>query len=331
MGEVARNSLKGYTYQQSVFILFLAIMDTERNISKIEVEALDTKHFDDMYFECMPNGEQDGLSYRVQAKNYHNTSIDDIKVNKNIVAIKGNNNEFVLTDNNILIVNTERIATTDVFMGLSCIKLKNIIVIPLTPEQISKKMDSMFNTEARELQIIHKADDVTQNAKFIITINELPKLIQISTDLENETILLRSVPDHFAHRVTFVEGKPGVGKSHFVDEICAKYPDAIVYRFWTGSQDPNKNRRIWFETFISELGIKVYKSAKKVFVDELINIIRKENMLIIIDGLDHVENYNSQQLEQFIDFIDKLNNTRTVVLSRPLHHDISWMKESLLD
>lgn len=30
MGEVARNSLKGYTYQQSVFILFLGLMDTER-------------------------------------------------------------------------------------------------------------------------------------------------------------------------------------------------------------------------------------------------------------------------------------------------------------
>ena len=41
MGEVARNSLKGYTYQQSVFILFLGLMDTERTIGKIIVEALD--------------------------------------------------------------------------------------------------------------------------------------------------------------------------------------------------------------------------------------------------------------------------------------------------
>ena len=48
MGEIARNSIKGYTYQQSVFILFLAMMDTERNISKITVEALDTINFDDI-------------------------------------------------------------------------------------------------------------------------------------------------------------------------------------------------------------------------------------------------------------------------------------------
>ncbi|MDR1630478.1 MAG: hypothetical protein LBS36_09760, partial [Oscillospiraceae bacterium] len=37
-------------------------------------------------------------------------------------------------------------------------------------------------------------------------------------------------------------GKPGVGKSHLVNEILEKYPDAIVYRFWTGSQYPNRNK-----------------------------------------------------------------------------------------
>jgi putative ribosome biogenesis GTPase RsgA len=101
----------------------------------------------------------------------------------------------------------------------------------LTPGQIAEKTDNMFNTETRELQIIHKADDITINAKFIITINELPELIQISNDLENDTIILRSVPDSFERTVTFIEGKPGVGKSHLVNEILEKYPDAIVYRF----------------------------------------------------------------------------------------------------
>lgn len=331
MGKVARNSLKGYTYQQSVFILFLSIMDTERNISKIEIESLDTKNFDDMYFQCISSKEQSGLSYRVQAKNYPDTSVEDIAIDDNIITIKGNKNEFVPTDNNILVVNTTRICTTDIFMGLNCVNLNNIIVIPLTPEQIANKMDNMFNTEIRELQIIHKADVITGNAKFMITISELPALIQISNDLENETILLRNVPNRFERTITFIEGKPGVGKSHFVNEICETNPDAIVYRFWTGSQDPNKNKRIRFETFISELGIKVYKSAKKVFIDELIDTIQKHDRLIVIDGLDHVENYNPHQLEQFVNFIDKLGNARTVVLSRPLQYKISWKKETLLD
>lgn len=47
----SRNSMKGYTYQQHVFAMFLALMDTERQISKIEVESLDTKNFDDMCYD----------------------------------------------------------------------------------------------------------------------------------------------------------------------------------------------------------------------------------------------------------------------------------------
>lgn len=331
MGQVARNSIKGYTYQQSIFILFLAIMDTERKISKIEVEALDTKNFDDIYVECISQKSQQELSYRIQVKNYPDTALDDIIIRKNSMSIKGNKNEFVPTDNNILVVNTHLISTDDDFMGLPCKKINNITIIPLTPDQVADKMDNVFNTEARELQIIHKADDITENAKFVITIDELPEVIQMSTDLENKTILLRKIPDNFDYSITFIEGKPGVGKSHFVNEICDKYPEAIVYRFWTGSQDPNKNRRIQFETFISEIGIKVYKTAKKINIEELINTIKEEDKIIVIDGLDHVENYNPQQLEEFVEFIDMITDARVIVLSRPLKYEIKWEKENLLD
>ena len=331
MRKPARNSIKGYTYQQSVFILFLSIMDTERSICKIEVESLNTKNFDDIYFECASNGKQEGKSYRVQVKNYPDTSIADISISEHVVSINGNDNEYVSTDNNILVINTTQISTTEFFMGIPCVKIKDIIIIPLTPEQIADKLDNMFNTEARELQIIHKADDITENAKFVITINELPDLIQMSTDLENNTILLRKVPDNFDRAITFIEGKPGVGKSHFVNEILEKYPDAIVYRFWTGSQDPNKNERLRFERFISELGLKVYRSSKRVHIAELVDAIQNDDRVIIIDGLDHVENYNPNQMEEFIGFISKLENARTVVLSRPLRRDVLWKKITLPD
>lgn len=43
MGAIPRNAIKGYSYQQNIFILFLAIMDTERKISKITLEATETK------------------------------------------------------------------------------------------------------------------------------------------------------------------------------------------------------------------------------------------------------------------------------------------------
>lgn len=331
MGEVARNSLKGYTYQQSVFVLFLGIMDTERTIGEIVVEAVDTKNFDDIYLKDVIIGECNKSSYRIQVKNYPGTCDDDIKIKGNVLSINGNKNSFDTEDNNILIVNSTLIETNSEFMGLACAKRDNIIIIPLTPEQIVDRLDNMFSTEARELQIKHLADEIIEDAIFEIDVDKLPATIEMSIDLENQTILLRTVPDAFPYDITFIEGKPGVGKSHFVNEICDKYPEAIVYRFWIGSQDPNRNRRILFENFISEIGIKVYKTAKKVIIDELIDKIRDQNKLIIIDGLDHVENYNPRQLQEFIDFINKLVDVKVVVLSRPLKCNIEWKKSNLLD
>lgn len=49
--KLARSSLKGYTYQNYVFTLFLAKMDVERKILRIESEAVGTKQFDDLYIK----------------------------------------------------------------------------------------------------------------------------------------------------------------------------------------------------------------------------------------------------------------------------------------
>ena len=83
MGEVARNLLKGYTYQQSIFILFLALMYIERKISKIIVEALDTKNFDDIYIEDVMSEVTSKASYRIQVKNYTGIELKDIKISPN--------------------------------------------------------------------------------------------------------------------------------------------------------------------------------------------------------------------------------------------------------
>ena len=331
MGAIPRNAMKGYSYQQSIFILFLALMDTERKISKITVEAVDTKHFDDIYVENVRCEEFGLKSYRIQAKNYPNTTLEDVVITDHLVSVKGNQNDYDSSDNNILVINSNLINTDSLFMGLPCVIKKGIIIIPITPEQCAEKIDNMFSSEERALQIIHKADAITQNAKFEISIDELPAVIEMSVDLENETILLRKVPEDFPYQVTWIEGKPGVGKSHFVNEICDKYPDAIVYRFWIGSQDPYRNYRLQFENFIKEFGVKVYKSAKRVIIDDLIDVIRKEDKLIVIDGLDHVENYNPSQLEQYVEFINKLQNIRVIVLSRPLRKMLTWNKDILLD
>lgn len=331
MGAIPRNAIKGYSYQQGIFILFLALMDTEHKISKITVEATDTKNFDDIYLEGVHEDDSSQKSYRIQVKNYPETTLENITVENNELIIRGSRNAFDSDDNNILVVNSLSILTDDSFMGLACTKKDGIIIIPITPEQVAEHIDNMFNTDERALKIIHKADDITQNAKFEITIDELPEVIQMTVDLENETILLRNVADQINRDITFIEGKPGVGKSHFVNEISEKYPEAIVYRFWTGSQDSYINRRIQFDSFLSEMGIKVYQTTKRVDEDELISFIRNEDKIIIIDGLDHVENYNPSQLEKFISFINKMTDIRVIVLSRPLRQSINWNKKNLLD
>ena len=229
--------MKGYTYQQHVFAMFLALMDTERQISKIEVESLDTKNFDDMYMETVGENKS---SYRVQIKNYPDTLVDDIKIKNNKVVIKDNVNEYDGSDRNIFIVNTDKIATDDKFMGLSCIRINDIVIIPLTVDAISALMDAMFEKPEREIQIYHLAEAKTEKAIFHVTIDELPELIQLSSGLDNHTVLLRKVPDEFKKGITYIEGKPGVGKSHYVTEICNKFPEAIVYRFWIDSQDKNR-------------------------------------------------------------------------------------------
>ena len=107
--------------------MFLGIMDTERTIGKIVVEALDTKNFDDIYLKDVIIDECNKSSYRIQTKNYPNVCDDDIKIDENVLSINGNKNSFDVEDNNILIVNSTLIETDDEFMGFVCTKKEDII------------------------------------------------------------------------------------------------------------------------------------------------------------------------------------------------------------
>ena len=326
--KVARNSLKGYNYQNYIFTLFLAKMDTERHIIKIESEALDTKQFDDIYIEM-----DDGIAYRIQAKNYAGTKSDDIVISEHIVKIKTNENQYNREDNNVMIINTDQIVTDTNFMGLPAINKDGIIIIPLTEEQVTEYLDDYYQTEERELQIIQKGIEFTCAEKFTVGILDLPALITLSTDLQHQTIVLRKVPECIEPGITFYTGKPGVGKSHFVDELKNIFQDSIVYRFWIGPQDEQLRRRLQFDKFLTELGLLVFKTPRSFTVDELVTKMVNDDQIIIIDGLDHVENYNFLELKKYIDFINRLINAqvRVVVLSRPLKTEVEWKKTELLN
>lgn len=326
--KLARSSLKGYTYQNYVFTLFLAKMDVERKILRIESEAVGTKQFDDLYIKT-----DDDVVYRIQAKNYPGTKIDDINITENVVKIKTNSNQYDSSDNNVIVINTDQIITDSEFMGMPAVKKGGIIVVPLTEAQITVYLDEFYSTEERELQIIQKAIEYTCSEKFEVNLSELPELINLSIDLQQQTIIIREVPKEIKKGLTFIEGKPGVGKSHFVNELKENYPDAIVYRFWIGSQDEQLRRRLQFDKFLSEVGLRLYKSPRAFSVEELVSDIANKERIIIIDGLDHIENYNSLDLQKYISFIDSLSaaDARVIVLSRPLKTKVDWQRTELLE
>ena len=92
MSQIARNALKGYTYQQYIATYFIAKMDTEREISCVESEAIVSHNMDDILL--LINDEK----YYIQSKNYPNTTLDDIKQD-NEFEIKILGNTIKLSEN----------------------------------------------------------------------------------------------------------------------------------------------------------------------------------------------------------------------------------------
>lgn len=324
MGQVARNALKGYTFQHYIFTLFLAKMDVERKIKKIESETIISGNFDDLYIEANEN-------YRIQVKNYPSTTLDDIVITRDVVKIKGNSNDYNQEENNIVIINTDQIETDSEFMGFPAIELDGIVIIPLTPIDVQNLLDEMFSTESREIQIIQFAFSMITSSKFMVNEEELPKVIRMSLDLGDRTILIREPLDSVEKGVLWIYGKPGVGKSHYVKELIQKYSDAIVYRFWIGSQDERLMKRLQFDVFLDDVALGIFKSPKSYTIEELIQEIIRQDKILIIDGLDHVENYNPTELQLYIDFINSLEDTRLIVLSRPLLAKVSWRPKELIN
>lgn len=317
MGEIARNALKGYTYQNYIFTLFLAKMDTERKIKRIESESIGTAQFDDLFIE-------EENKYRIQIKNYRDVRIDEITINENTLTIKNNKNTFNPSDNNVIVVNSSLIETDTTFMEFNAKIIGGIVIVPLSEADVQKHLDNMFSTETRELQIIQWGYQMISRSQFVVEIKDLPRLIRISTDLEDKTVLVRETMCEIPNGITHIVGKPGVGKSHYVNELLEKVTDAVVYRFWTGSQDENIRNRLIFDKFLDDLALGIFESPRSYEVQNLIDEINRKNIRLIIDGLDHVENYNPLELSKYIDFINSLTDAKVLVLSRPLRTGVDW-------
>ncbi len=78
----SRNAFLGYTYQETVAFLLLVIMDVERQINNLEIEADISNNFDDIKITL------NNVELFCQIKDLNNTSLSDIRVEKGFVFIK---------------------------------------------------------------------------------------------------------------------------------------------------------------------------------------------------------------------------------------------------
>lgn len=321
---VTRNAFKGYTYQHYVYRLLISKMDVDRDIECIEVEKKASHNFEDCYLESKSK------KYYFQVKNVKNKkgemiSLDEIKIDDEKVVLPSNTKIYYKKENiNILILKSNKIETNAEILGLPAYKMGHVYIIPLTTSKTREIVDDMYDNDTRIKVITDFAYETTINDFFKVTINDLPKLIRFSTELDDETVILRDILLDISQGILLIIGKPGVGKSHFVNELRVKFPLDVLYRFWTSSQDTNLIRRRGFNEFLRDIGIKVFKSPKSFEYRELVDKINTEKLTIVIDGLDHVENYNPQELDKFIDFINDIDEANVLVLSRPLRKNLKW-------
>ena len=215
------------------------------------------------------------------------------------------------------------------FMDLPATIIDDIVIIPITPDNIEDVLDEMYSTEVREVQIIKFAYKLTSCADFVVETNDLPENIRLSMDLEENTILVREPIKEIEEGILLITGKPGSGKSHYVNELVKKHDEALVYRFWINSQDESLMQRLQFDSFLNDIALGVFGTQRSFTVDKLIDKIIKNNIKLIIDGLDHIENYNPSELHLYIDFITSLADGYIIVLSRPLKATVEWKSMEL--
>jgi hypothetical protein len=127
-----------------------------------------------------------------------------------------------------------------------------------------------------------------------------------------------------------LEGKPGIGKSHLVNYLVKEYQNHFLYRFWISSQDKEYNQRLKFSNFLFDFSKKLFKDQVPRTEGMVLEKLWDLQATVIIDGLDPIENYNPNELNRFIDFIQRLQTKcKTIVLTRPLQKILLWSTHKL--
>lgn len=336
MVEQGRYAQKGYSYQKDFYTLLVAKMDVSEDIKCVELEKIFSEaekkinSFDDCYLEFNSD------NYYFQVKNVKNRkgkciTLEDIKMSDSKITV-GSYEIFYKKDNiNILIINTTEIKTNTEILELEALNYNGIYIVPITSEEINKSINDLYSDVRRVNEINEFTSNKINNDIFKLNKEDLPPVNKFfSTILDDETIRLRAnlIPE-LEKGIQLVIGKPGVGKSHFVNELEENFNPDALYRFWTSSNDLYKKRRLEFKEFINDLNREIFNSHGNFTCEELVNEINEKELTVIIDGLDHIENNNFEEFDKYISFIEACSNGKILVLSRPLKKVLKWKKIEL--
>jgi hypothetical protein len=319
----SQNALFGYSYQQYITFLMLAKMDVEREINEIEIEAIVNNNFDDIKLSV------DNALMFCQIRDKDNISCNDLRIKDNQIIIKGEVQK--LSDGiNVLVFKNIDVTCNTQILGFSAYKMSNVYIVSLSREKAGTIVSDFYNyNEKRESRIIQFFNVCLDKRKLNIKREELPSIDIYDIHLLEKTVNVGKNLIEFEN-ILFVEGKPGVGKSHLVTCLAKEYKDSLVYRFWVSNQDKDNKARLIYQNFLSNISKKLFQDYRYRTEDEIIDYLSKNRKAVIIDGLDHVENYQNDELVSFVKFINKLKDKcKTIVLSRPLKMKIDWAKQQL--
>ncbi len=312
----------GYTYQNHVTELFLSKMDIEREIDVIQIEAKTDDKFDDLVI----NNNKD--TYQIQIKDISGVKLEKLNVIENEIFI--DNKPHKLSSNtNIIFFNQIDIAPNCEILGFSAFKMSDLYLISLNRVEIDEILASFYELNPFRKSVIQKfLSNYLDSRKWIIQKNELPVIDIFNTKLIDTINIEREIIEF--ENILHIEGKPGIGKSHLVEFLQGKFPNNLLYRFWLHEQDYDKEDRLKFQKFLFDLSKKLFHDIRHRDENEIINQIKRNKHALIIDGLDHVKNYNPSEFKQFVTFIDRLKEVcKVIVLCRPIENELGWKKQQL--
>lgn len=319
----SRNAFLGYTYQQCITFLMLVKMDVEREIREIEIEANTDNNFDDIRIST-----ETDLIYS-QIKDIDHISFSDLKIDNSKIIISGKTH--ILSDRgNILFFKNIDLECNDSILGFPAYKTSNIYIISLSRAEALNKISEFYQYNQGRESVINKFFNCLLDARIrIVNSKDLPIIDIYDIHLLEKTINVGKKLLEFED-ILFVEGKPGVGKSHLVTCLANEFDNSLIYRFWISNQDKDYSNRLMYENFLTNISKELFRDFKNRTEDEIIEYLYTSKKTVIIDGLDHVENYQENQLSLYIGFIDKLKGKcKTIIFSRPLKTDILWAKQQL--